>query len=60
MAVVLTTILLYQGALLRSDAVHLTGTLLVVPALVVTVATCCLALLGARGARRSSSRAPRS
>ncbi len=30
-AVVLTTILLYQGALLRSDADHLTGTLLLVP-----------------------------
>jgi hypothetical protein len=48
-AVVLTTILLYQGALLRSDADHLTGTLLAVPALVVTVATVLPRALGARG-----------
>lgn len=47
-AVVLTTILLYQGALLRSDAFHLTGTLLVVPALVVTVASVLPRLLGGR------------
>jgi hypothetical protein len=37
---------LYQGALLRSDADHLTGTLLVVPALVVTCATTLPRLLG--------------
>jgi hypothetical protein len=48
-AVVVTTILLYQGALLRSDADHLTGTLLVVPALAVTVATVLPRALGARG-----------
>ncbi|HEX3711244.1 MAG TPA: hypothetical protein VHV09_00500, partial [Trebonia sp.] len=34
-ATVITTILLYQGVLLRSDVSHLTGTLLMVPALVV-------------------------
>jgi hypothetical protein len=45
-AVLLTTIVLYQGALLRSDADHLTGTLLVVPALVVTCATALPRLLG--------------
>jgi hypothetical protein len=33
------TILLYQGALLRADTSHLTGTLLLVPALVIMVAT---------------------
>jgi len=47
-AVVLTTILLYQGALLRSDAFHLTGTMLVLPALVVTVASLLPRLLGGR------------
>jgi hypothetical protein len=47
-AVVLATILLYQGALLRSDALHLTGTLLVLPALVVTVASLLPRLLGGR------------
>jgi hypothetical protein len=46
-AVVVTAILMYQGALLRSDADHLTGTLLVVPALVVTLATLLPRLLGA-------------
>jgi hypothetical protein len=46
-AVVVSTILMYQGALLRSDADHLTGTLLVVPALVVTLATLLPRLLGA-------------
>ena len=46
-AVVLTTILLYQGALLRSDADHLTGTLLLLPALVVTVASVLPRVLGA-------------
>jgi hypothetical protein len=47
-AAVLTTVLLYQGALLRSDAFHLTGTLLVVPVLVVTVASLLPRLLGGR------------
>ncbi len=47
-AAVLTTILLYQGALLRSDTFHLTGTLLIVPALVVTVASLLPRLLGGR------------
>ncbi len=46
-AVVLTTILLYQGAMLRADGEHLTGTLLVVPLLVVAVATTLPRLLGA-------------
>lgn len=46
-AVVLTTILMYQGALLRSDASHLTGTLLIVPGLVVVVASVLPRLLGA-------------
>ncbi len=48
-AVVVTAILMYQGALLRSDADHLTGTLLVVPALVIAVATILPRALGARG-----------
>jgi hypothetical protein len=47
-AVVLTTVLMYQGALLRSDAFHLTGTMLVLPALVVTVASLLPRLLGGR------------
>jgi hypothetical protein len=47
-AVVLTTVLLYQGALLRSDYFHLTGTMLVLPALVVTVASLLPRLLGGR------------
>lgn len=51
-AVLLTTIIMYQGALLRSDADHLTGTLLVVPALVVTCATALPRLLG--GLRRTT------
>ncbi len=38
-AVLVTTILLYQGALLRSDAAHLTGTMMIFPALVIVVAT---------------------
>jgi hypothetical protein len=46
-AVVLTTILLYQGAMLRADGEHLTGTLLVVPLLVIAVATTLPRLLGA-------------
>ncbi len=47
-SLLLTTILLYQGALLRSDADHLTGTLLTVPFLVVTVATVLPRQLGIR------------
>jgi hypothetical protein len=47
-AVLLTTILLYQGALLRSDAFHLTGTMLVLPALVVTAASLLPRLVGGR------------
>jgi hypothetical protein len=43
-----TTILLYQGAMLRADADHLTGTLLTVPFLVVAAATVLPRLLGAR------------
>lgn len=38
-ATVLTTALLYEGALLRSDQAHLSGTLLMVPALAVATAT---------------------
>jgi hypothetical protein len=38
-AAVLTTTVLYQGALLRSDLTHLTGTMLMFPALVVVAAT---------------------
>jgi hypothetical protein len=36
---VLATALLYEGVLLRSDTSHLTGTLLIVPALVIVTAT---------------------
>jgi len=43
-----TTILLYQGAMLRADADHITGTMLAVPFLVVAVATALPRLLGAR------------
>ena len=43
---VLATALLYEGALLRSDTSHLTGTLLMVPALVVATATVLPRLLG--------------
>jgi MFS family permease len=46
-AVVITTILLYQGALLRSDASHLSGTLLVTPGLAIMVATVLPRLCGA-------------
>lgn len=46
-AIVITTILLYQGALLRSDASHLSGTLLAVPGLAIMVATVLPRLLGA-------------
>lgn len=42
------TILLYQGAMLRADTTHLTGTLLAVPALVIAVATVLPRLLGGR------------
>jgi hypothetical protein len=45
---VLATILLYQGVLLRSDASHLTGTLLMVPALVIMTSAVLPRLLGAR------------
>jgi len=45
---VTATILLYQGALLRSDPSHLTGTLLMVPALVIITATVLPRLVGAR------------
>ena len=44
---VLATALLYEGVLLRSDASHLTGTQLMVPALVVMTATAAPRLLGA-------------
>jgi hypothetical protein len=47
-AIVITTILLYQGALLRSDASHLLGTMLAVPGLAVMAATAAPRLLGAR------------
>jgi len=47
-AVVLTTILLYQGAMLRADPQHLTGTLLVLPALIVAGATALPRLMGGR------------
>jgi hypothetical protein len=46
-ATVLTTILLYQGALLRADSDHLYGTELVVPALVIMAATLLPRLVGA-------------
>jgi hypothetical protein len=45
---VIITILLYQGALLRSDSYHLTGTMLMVPALVVVTSSALPRLLGAR------------
>jgi hypothetical protein len=43
---VLATALLYEGVLLRSDASHLTGTELMVPALVIMTATVLPRLLG--------------
>jgi hypothetical protein len=46
-AIVVTEILLYQGALLRSDASHLYGTLLAAPGLVIMAATVLPRLLGA-------------
>jgi hypothetical protein len=45
---VIATILLYQGVLLRSDASHLTGTLLMVPALVVVAGVALPQLFGAQ------------
>jgi hypothetical protein len=45
---VLATALLYEGALLRSDPYHLTGTLLMVPALVIMTATAAPRLIGVR------------
>jgi hypothetical protein len=45
---VLATALLYEGALLRSDTSHLTGTLLMVPALVIITATAAPRLMGAQ------------
>jgi hypothetical protein len=46
-AIVITTILLYQGALLRSDASHLFGTMLATPGLAIMAATVLPRLLGA-------------
>jgi hypothetical protein len=46
-ATVIVTILLYQGALLRSDAAHLYGTMLAVPGLAIMTATAAPRLLGA-------------
>jgi hypothetical protein len=45
---VVATILLYQGVLLRADASHLTGTLLMVPAVVIIAAVVLPRLLGAQ------------
>ncbi len=47
-ATVIAMILLYQGVLLRSDASHLAGTLLIMPALVIIAGTALPRLLGAR------------
>ena len=47
-AAIVTTIVMYQGALLRSDIDHMSGTVLMVPAVVVTVATVLPRALGAR------------
>jgi hypothetical protein len=52
---VLATALLYEGALLRSDTSHLTGTLLMVPALVVMTATALPRLIGVQ--RRATAAA---
>lgn len=46
-ATVVAAILMYQGALLRSDASHLYGTEVIFPALAVTIATTLPRLLGA-------------
>ena len=45
---VVATILLYQGVLLRADASHLTGTLLMVPAVVIIAGVVLPRLLGAQ------------
>jgi hypothetical protein len=45
---VLATALLYEGVLLRSDTSHLTGTLLIVPGLVIITATVLPRLCGAQ------------
>ena len=47
-ATVIVTALLYQGVLLRSDVSHLTGTLLMVPALVIVTGVALPRLLGAK------------
>jgi hypothetical protein len=47
-ATLVATILLYQGVLLRSDASHLTGTLLMVPALVIITGTVLPRIWGAQ------------
>jgi len=47
-ATVMATVLLYQGVLLRSDASHLTGTLLMVPAVVIMTGAVLPRLLGAQ------------
>jgi hypothetical protein len=46
-AILIATILLYQGALLRSDTTHLYGTMLAVPGLSIMTATVLPRLLGA-------------
>ena len=55
---VVATILLYQGVMLRADTSHLTGTLLVVPAVVVVAAielpSCSAAARATDGPRRGS------
>ena len=59
---VLATALLYEGVLLRSDSAHLTGTLLIVPGLVVMTAPCCRgywASSGADGRGRGRGNGPR-
>jgi len=48
LATLIATIVLYEGALLRSDTPHLSGPMLPVPALVVMAATALPRLLGAR------------
>ncbi len=50
-ACLVTTVLLYQGAMLRADADHITGTMLALPVLVVAVATVLPRLLGGRRLR---------
>jgi len=47
-ATVIITVMLYQGVLLRSDPTDMTGTLLMVPALVIMTASVLPRLLGAR------------